>query len=89
MDAIIWAASVSGGRARGIRVINLSFAGFVDPARSDYSDTLNTFCAPFKAAADSGVAIVAAAGNYAMSIQGRCAHNEGCLITVACSQPLL
>ncbi|WIA10053.1 hypothetical protein OEZ85_010263 [Tetradesmus obliquus] len=70
MDAVNWVASASGGQSRRIRIINMSFAGYVDPTSPDYQATLDMFCAPFNDANKAGVAIFAAAGNYGSSYRG-------------------
>lgn len=69
MDAVKWAAGPA-GRVRGIEVINLSIASYMDPQSPDYATTLQYFCAVLKEASDAGVVLVASAGNYASLIYG-------------------
>lgn len=80
--ALCWlqVASASGGQSRRIRIINMSFAGYVDPTSPDYQATLDMFCAPFNDANKAGVAIFAAAGNYGSSYRGGCEilYSSGC-----------
>jgi subtilisin family serine protease len=69
---LLQVASSTGGQARRIRVVNMSFSGYVDPSSSNYQATLDVFCAPFQDANNVGVAILAAAGNYGSSYRGGC-----------------
>lgn len=68
MSAMKWVAST--GVQQGIKVINLSLAAFVDPASPDFKRTADAVCAVFKEAADAGVVVVVAAGNYGTNVQG-------------------
>ncbi|KAF8069590.1 BOR1 [Scenedesmus sp. PABB004] len=69
LAAVLWAAGPE-GVAAGIKVINLSLAGMLDPARPDHDETLSSVCGVFASAAEgpAGLLIVAAAGNYGDSI---------------------
>lgn len=69
MAAVEWAAGPE-GQAKGIKVINLSLAAYVDPTASDYADIFNLVCNSFKIASDAGLVVVAAAGNYQANIAG-------------------
>jgi hypothetical protein len=68
LSAVKWAATV--GVARGIRVINLSLAAFVDPESASYADTAAIVCGVFQEAADAGVLVTVAAGNYGADVRG-------------------
>ncbi|WIA36981.1 hypothetical protein OEZ86_008218 [Tetradesmus obliquus] len=68
MDAVTWAAGPE-GKAAGIAVINLSLAGYADPAAPDYAATRDYVCGVFQAASAAGLVVVAAAGNYATDLR--------------------
>jgi hypothetical protein len=56
MRAIKWV--IAEGSAKGIKVINLSLAGHVDPGASYYKAMLDMFCGVCKEASDAGEAAV-------------------------------
>uniref|UniRef100_A0A383VNZ6 Peptidase S8/S53 domain-containing protein n=1 Tax=Tetradesmus obliquus TaxID=3088 RepID=A0A383VNZ6_TETOB len=61
MRAIKWV--IAEGPSKGIKVINFSLAGHVDPSKPYYQPMVDLFCGVCKEASDAGITIVAAAGN--------------------------
>lgn len=69
LSAVKWVAGPE-GQAKGIKVINLSLAAYVDPNSADYAATRDAVCGVFKEASDAGVMITVAAGNYGAATAG-------------------
>jgi subtilisin len=69
LDAIKWAAGPN-GQAKGIRVINLSLTSYIDPSSTDFQVVVDSVCSILMEASNTGLGIVAAAGNYGTSMRG-------------------
>lgn len=68
LSAVNWV--MTEGLTKGIKVINLSLAAYVDPNAAGYAETYQSVCSVFQQASDAGILVTVAAGNYGSSMQG-------------------